>query len=203
MFHYFGSIPISITHGTTFSHIAKLEEEAKASRGPVQQLPECLCCSFYNLYCPDALLIWVTGGFLAWNCGKLLSWDNRSFSGTETVMVFAVWVPVPVLAMVCPCSLRLITPAAWCWKQRYVLLLSKAGELVGTAHRVQMVASDRTGAIPPHQRRQNECITSSNPEIGGSMFKIIDLLKFDQEGGKKITQSGWLRLKIEKKKNVI
>lgn len=67
-----------------------------------------------------------------------------------------------------------------------MLLLSKAGELVGMAHRVQMVASDRTGAIPPPSKTgQNECITSSNPEIGGSMFKIIDLLKFDQEGEKK------------------
>ena len=118
---------------TALAQIVRLVEQAQGSKAPIQHIAD----QVSSIFVP-AVLILATLTFLGWLViGQV---------GFTTAMVHAV----AVLVIACPCALGLATPTAimvGTGKGAEMGILFKNSEALENAHRLQVIALDKTGTI--------------------------------------------------------
>ena len=117
---------------TVLAQIVKLVEEAQNSKAPIARIADVV--SGYFAYA--VLVIAVMAG-AAW-----------LFAGYD--VTFAMLVVVSILVIACPCALGLATPTAimvGTGKGAENGILIKGGESLEMAHKIQIVALDKTGTV--------------------------------------------------------
>jgi Cu+-exporting ATPase len=123
----------AIGEDTVLGQIARLVEEAKAGRAPIQRLADRIA----EYFVPVILLV----AFLA-ALGWRLIWGVPL---STSVLIF-----VSVVVIACPCALGIATPAALLVGTENAAkrgILVKGGEAVEAAARVDTVLLDKTGTI--------------------------------------------------------
>lgn len=117
---------------TVLSHIIRMVEDAQAAKAPIQRLVDQVSAVFV----PAVLLIALA---------TLLGWWWMG-AGWETALIRSV----AVLVIACPCALGLATPAAIMAgtgvAAQYGILIKDA-QALELAHKVQIVAMDKTGTL--------------------------------------------------------
>ncbi len=117
---------------TVLSHIIRLVEDAQAAKAPIQRLVDQVSAIFVPVVLGIALV-------------TLLGWyfTGHSFE-------FAVIRAVAVLVIACPCALGLATPTAIMAgtgvAAKYGMLIKDA-QALELAHKVDVIASDKTGTL--------------------------------------------------------
>ena len=119
---------------TTLAQVIRLVEEAQGSAAPVQRLADRVAAWFV----PAVGLIALTAA---------ITW---LFLGPDPAMQYAMLTLVAVFIIACPCALGLATPTAIIVgvgraAERGILIRSAAA--LETAHRVDVVALDKTGTL--------------------------------------------------------
>jgi P-type Cu+ transporter len=130
-----GSLVIECTavgQDTVLGQIARLVEEARAGRAPVQKLADRVA----QYFVPLILLVAV---------GSALGWTLAGVPISTAVLVF-----VSVVIIACPCALGIATPAALLVGTGNAAkrgILVKGGEAVEAASHVDTVLLDKTGTL--------------------------------------------------------
>ena len=117
---------------TTLAQMIRLVEEAQAQKAPIARIADIASAYFV----PTVVVIAILAA-LAWH-----------LAGEETAFVVNIFISVLVIA--CPCALGLATPTAimvGTGKGAEIGILFKNGEALERAHKVQVVALDKTGTI--------------------------------------------------------
>ena len=118
---------------STLARIARMVEQAQGHKAPIQRLVDQVSAVFVPVVLGIALL-------------TLLGWGLLGSGGWEPALLNAV----AVLVIACPCALGLATPAAimagtGVAARRGILI--KDAEALEQAHRVTLVALDKTGTL--------------------------------------------------------
>jgi P-type Cu+ transporter len=130
-----GSLVIECTavgQDTVLGQIARLIEEAKAGRAPVQKLADRVA----QYFVPLILLVAVISA---------VGWTLAGVPASTAVLVF-----VSVVIIACPCALGIATPAALLVGTGNAAkrgILVKGGEAVEAASHVDTVVLDKTGTV--------------------------------------------------------
>ncbi len=117
---------------TSLAQMIRLVEEAQGAKAPIARLADRISGVFVPIVCAIAVcsaVVWLL-------VGKDLS--------------FALTVFVSVLVIACPCALGLATPTAimvGTGKGAQQGILIKSGEALETAHRLNVIALDKTGTV--------------------------------------------------------
>ena len=138
---------------TVLSRIIRLVEEAQASRAPIQRLA-------------DAVSAWFVPAIIAVSLAAFLFWIVL---GPPPAFTIAVLVAVAVLIIACPCALGLATPTAvivGTGKGASQGVLVRSAQALETAHRVNVVALDKTGTLTTGQPAATDVITPDGDETG-------------------------------------
>jgi Cu+-exporting ATPase len=131
-----GRLIIEATHvgaQTTLAQIIRLVEQAQGSKAPIQRVADQVSSVFVPIVLVLALL-------------TFLGWQIIGQVGAVEAMVHAI----AVLVIACPCALGLATPTAimvGTGRGAEVGILFKNSEALENAHRVQVIALDKTGTI--------------------------------------------------------
>ena len=133
---------------TTLAQVIRLVEEAQGSAAPVQRLADRVAAWFV----PSV-------GFIALAAAAL--W---LFLGPDPSLRYAMLTLVAVFIIACPCALGLATPTAIIVgvgrsAERGILIRSAAA--LETAHRVDVVALDKTGTLTTGQLEVTDILPSS------------------------------------------
>ena len=124
----------SVGEDTVLSQIIRLVEEAQGSRAPIQRLADLIASYFVPAVIGVAAAV-----FALWY-----------FIGPEPTYVYAMLTAVAVLIIACPCAMGLATPTAimvGTGKGAEQGILIRNAEALETAHKVQVVALDKTGTL--------------------------------------------------------
>ena len=119
---------------TALAQIVRLVEEAQASKAPVQRLADAVAAYFV-----PAVIGVAAATFAFW----------LVFGPTPSYL-HAILTAVAVLIIACPCALGLATPAAimvGTGKGAELGVLIRSAEALERAHKVQVIALDKTGTI--------------------------------------------------------
>jgi Cu+-exporting ATPase len=119
---------------TLLSQIVRLVEEAQGSRAPIQRLADLI-----SAYFVPAVLVAAAIVFTGW-----------LFFGPSPSYVYAILTAVAVLIIACPCAMGLATPTAimvGTGKGAERGILIRSAEALERAHKVQVVALDKTGTL--------------------------------------------------------
>jgi P-type Cu+ transporter len=119
--------------GTALAQIVRLVEQAQGSKAPIQRLADQVSGVFVPIVLVLALLT-----FIGWIVIGQVSWIEA--------MVHAI----AVLVIACPCALGLATPTAimvGTGRGAEMGILFKNSEALEAAHRLQVIALDKTGTI--------------------------------------------------------
>ncbi len=122
-----------IGENTTLARIIKLIEEAQGSKAPIQRFADTVSSYFVPIVIFVAILT-----FSSW------------YFFFDKDISFALITSVAVLVIACPCALGLATPTAimvGTGKGAKKGILIKGGEALETAHKIKVVAFDKTGTI--------------------------------------------------------
>ncbi len=149
---------------TALAQIIRLVEQAQGSKAPIQRIAD----QVSSVFVPAVLLL-ATLTFLGWLViGQV---------GFTTAMVHAV----AVLVIACPCALGLATPTAimvGTGKGAEMGILFKNSEALENAHRLQVVALDKTGTIT----RGEPSVTDVVPVNGFSREDVLRLAASAERG---------------------
>lgn len=118
---------------TSLSQIIRLVEEAQGKKAPIASLAD----KVSGIFVPFVMTIALTSG---------LGWY---FIGQET-FEFSLTIFISVLVIACPCALGLATPTAimvGTGRGAENGMLIKGGDSLESAHKISMVAFDKTGTI--------------------------------------------------------
>jgi P-type Cu+ transporter len=155
-----GRLIIEATHvgaQTALAQIIRLVEQAQGSKAPIQRIADQVSSIFVPIVLALAALT-----FIGW-----LVIGQVAFT---TAMVHAV----AVLVIACPCALGLATPTAimvGTGKGAELGILFKNSEALENAHRLQVVALDKTGTITRGEPSVTDVIALNG-------FSEADLLRF-------------------------
>jgi Cu+-exporting ATPase len=130
----FKFIATKVGQETMLAQIIKLVQEAQSSRAPIQRLADLISGYFVPIVISLAILT-----FIIW-------FDF----GPEPSLTRALLNFVAVLIIACPCALGLATPTAimvGTGRGAEAGILIKGGEILETAHRLQVIVFDKTGTI--------------------------------------------------------
>ena len=119
---------------TALAQIARLVEQAQASKPPIQKLADRISGVFVPVVLGIAVVAWV--GWYVW--------------GPEPRALFATVALASVLVIACPCALGLATPTAILvatGRGARAGILFRSAEALETARRVTLVLLDKTGTI--------------------------------------------------------
>ncbi len=141
---------------TTLAQVIRLVEEAQGSAAPVQRLADRVAAWFVpavGLIALAAAVLWL-------------------FLGPEPSVRYAMLTLVAVFIIACPCALGLATPTAIIVgvgrsAERGILIRSAAA--LETAHRVDVVALDKTGTLTTGQ----PAVTDVVPAPGGRATDVL------------------------------
>lgn len=131
-----GRLIIEATHvgaQTALAQIIRLVEQAQGSKAPIQRLADQVSAVFVPVVLVLALLTFI-------------GWMLIGQSGPVEAMVHAI----AVLVIACPCALGLATPTAimvGTGRGAEMGILFKNSEALENAHRLQLIALDKTGTI--------------------------------------------------------
>ncbi len=131
----YGAITLRATKvggDTTLAQMIRLVEEAQAQKAPIARIADITSAYFVPAVVAIAII-----AALAWH-----------IAGEDTAFVVNIFISVLVIA--CPCALGLATPTAimvGTGKGAEFGILFKNGEALERAHKVQVVALDKTGTI--------------------------------------------------------
>ena len=133
---------------TTLAQVIRLVEEAQGSAAPVQRLADRVAAWFVpavGLIALAAAVLWL-------------------FLGPDPSVRYAMLTLVAVFIIACPCALGLATPTAIIVgvgrsAERGILIRSAAA--LETAHRVDVVALDKTGTLTTGQPEVTEVVAAS------------------------------------------
>lgn len=134
---------------TTISKIVKLVDEASSSKAPIARLADKIAGIFVPVVmCISlaAVLIWLISG---------------------AAFEFSLSIGIAVLVISCPCALGLATPVAimvGTGKGAENGILIKSGEVLETAHDIDVVVMDKTGTITEGKTRVTDVITIKGDE---------------------------------------
>ena len=149
---------------TALAQIIRLVEQAQGSKAPIQRVADRVSGVFVPV-----VLVLATLTFLGWLAiGQV---------GFTAAMVNAV----AVLVIACPCALGLATPTAimvGTGRGAEMGVLFKNSEALETAHRVQVVALDKTGTIT----RGEPSVTDVIPSAGFSADELLRLAASAERG---------------------
>ena len=123
-----------VGHDTVLAQIIRMVEEAQGSKAPVQRLADRISAYFVPVVIAIAALT-----FVLWYA-----------FGPEPRLTFALLNMVAVLIIACPCALGLATPTAIIvatGKGAEHGILIKGGETLEMAHRLTVIALDKTGTL--------------------------------------------------------
>ncbi|HEX5322939.1 MAG TPA: heavy metal translocating P-type ATPase [Capsulimonadaceae bacterium] len=139
--------------GTVLAHMARLVDEAQASKAPVQKLADTISAIFVPTVLAIALL-----SFLGW-----------LFLGHASVGI-ALARAVAVLVIACPCALGLATPTAimvGTGRGASMGILIKNGEALTRAEAITRVVFDKTGTLTEGKPRVTDIVSliASRDEI--------------------------------------
>ena len=146
---------------TTLSRIVKLIEEAQTKKAPIQRFADAVSAYFVPIVIFIALAT-----FTFW------------FSIAHAEIGFSLIAAVAVLVIACPCALGLATPTAimvGTGKGAKQGILIKGGDALETAHKLKIVAFDKTGTITKGKPEVTDIITAKGTtetkflEIAGSI----------------------------------
>ncbi len=138
---------------TVLSRIIRLVEEAQASKAPIQRLA-------------DAVSAWFVPAIIAVSLAAFFFW---LILGPPPAFTLAVLVAVAVLIIACPCALGLATPTAvivGTGKGAEHGVLVRSAQALETAHRVNVVALDKTGTLTTGQPAVTDVIALDGGEDG-------------------------------------
>ncbi len=141
---------------TALSQIVRLVEQAQGSKAPIQRVADQVSSVFVPI-----VLVLAALTFIGW-----LVLGQAIFT---TAMVHAV----AVLVIACPCALGLATPTAimvGTGKGAELGILFKNSEALENAHRLQVIALDKTGTLTKGEPSVTDVIPLSN-------FSEADLLR--------------------------
>ncbi|MBL8117589.1 MAG: copper-translocating P-type ATPase [Anaerolineae bacterium] len=162
-----GRLVIEATHvgaETALAQIIRLVEQAQGSKAPIQRVADQVSGVFVPI-----VLVLATITFAVWLIiGQV---------GFTTAMVHAV----AVLVIACPCALGLATPTAimvGTGKGAEMGILFKNSEALENAHRLQIVALDKTGTIT----RGEPSVTDIVPLNGFTAAELMRLAGSAEKG---------------------
>ncbi len=141
---------------TALAQIIRLVEDAQGSKAPIAQLADVVA----GYFVPAVIGIAVVAG-IAWLIG---TGDPR----------FALTIFISVLIIACPCALGLATPTAimvGTGRGAEYGVLSKGGEALEAAHRVDAVVLDKTGTITAGKPEVTDIVPA--PGIGGERLLLL------------------------------
>lgn len=120
---------------TVLAQIIRMVEDAQGSKAPIQRLADRI-----SAYFVPAVITLAVITFALW----------YAFGPKEARLTYALLNFVAVLIVACPCALGLATPTAiivGTGKGAEHGVLIKGGEALETAHRVSVIALDKTGTL--------------------------------------------------------
>ena len=132
---------------TVLAQIIKLVEDAQNSKAPIAHFADIISGHFTHI----VIIIAVLAG-LAW-----------LISGQD--IAFALVIMVSVLVIACPCALGLATPTAivvGTGKGAENGILIKGGESLETAHKINLVALDKTGTVTEGKPHVTDIVTKDS-----------------------------------------
>jgi Cu+-exporting ATPase len=162
-----GRLVIEATHvgaQTALSQIIRLVEQAQGSKAPIQRVADKISGIFVPAVLALAALTFV-------------GWLVVSQVGFVTAMVHTV----AVLVIACPCALGLATPTAimvGTGKGAEMGVLFKNSEALENAHRLQVIALDKTGTIT----RGEPSVTDIIPLNGFNQDEMLRLAASVERG---------------------
>jgi len=118
---------------TVLAHIMKVVEDAQGSKAPIQRLADRVAAVFVPIVIGIAVLTFV-------------SWTAFTDAGVTVALLNFI----AVLVIACPCAMGLATPAAiivGTGRGASMGILVKNAESLERAHRVTVVAMDKTGTL--------------------------------------------------------
>lgn len=130
---YIKFVAESVGRDTSLSQIIRLVEEAQGKKAPIASLAD----KVSGIFVPFVMTIALISG---------LGWY---FIGQET-FEFSLTIFISVLVIACPCALGLATPTAimvGTGRGAENGMLIKGGDSLESAHKISMVAFDKTGTI--------------------------------------------------------
>lgn len=130
---YFKFVAERVGRDTSLSQIIRLVEEAQGKKAPIASLAD----KVSGIFVPFVMTIALISG---------LGWY---FIGQET-FEFSLTIFISVLVIACPCALGLATPTAimvGTGRGAENGMLIKGGDSLESAHKISMVAFDKTGTI--------------------------------------------------------
>lgn len=133
---------------TMLAQIIKLVQEAQGSKAPIQKLADAISAVFVPIVIVIAIISFVVWG--VW--------------GPEPQITFAIITSVTVLIIACPCALGLATPTAimvGIGKGAENGILIKDAESLELAHKLNVIAVDKTGTI-----------TQGKPEVTDMIWDV-------------------------------
>ncbi len=141
---------------TALAQIVRLVEQAQGSKAPIQRVADQVSSVFVPVVLALAALTFV-------------GWLVIGHVVFTTAMVHAV----AVLVIACPCALGLATPTAimvGTGKGAELGILFKNSEALENAHRLQVIALDKTGTLTKGEPSVTDVITANG-------FSDVDLLR--------------------------
>ncbi len=133
---------------TALAQIIRLVEQAQGSKAPIQRIADQVSSVFVPIVLGLALL-------------TFLGWLVIGQVGFTAAMVHAV----AVLVIACPCALGLATPTAimvGTGRGAEMGILFKNSEALENAHRLQVIALDKTGTITKGEPTVTDVIATGN-----------------------------------------
>jgi|LFRM01.2.fsa_nt_gb Cu+-exporting ATPase len=130
---------------TVLANIIKIVEDAQGSKAPIAKTADIIA----GYFVPAVMLIAVISAIAWFVSGKSLT--------------FALTILVSVLVIACPCALGLATPTAimvGTGKGAEYGVLTKSGEALETAHKINMIVFDKTGTITEGRPVVTDIITA-------------------------------------------
>ena len=133
---------------TVLEQIAKLVQEAQASKAPIQKLTD----EIGNYFVPVIICIALVT-FLSWLFVAQIDWAEAMINA------------IAVLVIACPCAIGLATPTAivvGTSRGAQYGILFKSSEILERAGRVNIVVFDKTGTITRGEPELTDCIVVDN-----------------------------------------
>ncbi len=161
-----GSITFRATRvgkDTALAQIARLVEEAQATKAPIQRLADQVA----GVFVPIVLALAIAA-FVIW-------FDV----GPEPALVFATVALVTVLIIACPCALGLATPTALLvgtGKAAELGILIRSAEGLEKLSRVRTILLDKTGTITEGRPAVTHIVTAKKPD--GTPISSAEVLKW-------------------------
>ena len=155
-----------VGNDTTINTIISLVEEAGNSKAPISRLADKVSGVFVPIVMTISLICFIV-------------WMSLGM-GFE----FSIGIAVAVLVIACPCALGLATPVAimvGTGKGAENGLLIKSAESLEQAHKIKVVALDKTGTITEGKPTVNDIVVLKNGVAENEFLKLIYSLENNSE----------------------